>query len=669
MRKIFLLTALLVFAAGFANAQRKQIDSLNRIIAKAADDSNKVKALFRLADQYLYFKPDSGIKIGQQCYTLAVATKNALYQRRSLILLANMYVQVGNYTKAMQIYYDAVRLAEKENNDYAIIQTYNNIGSTYNQMPDYAKALQYLRMAQQKLAAYKARNKNFAHNFDVINVYILNNLDETFLYIDKLDSAEYYIKAGMEAQEKAHFYDLKSVFIADQGILESKKGNYAAALNYFHEAEQVQLKQKDLTNLDLNYFAIANVYKKLNKPDSAIFYAQSALASAEEGNYLPDEALANKLLYELYDQQKNIPLAYKYYKAATKINDSLISSDKIRELSAMDFEQKQKDQELAAAKQEYQNTVRTYILIGVIAVVLIIAFLFWRNASQRKKANTQLQEQKEEIEATLDQLQQTQTQLIQSEKMASLGELTAGIAHEIQNPLNFVNNFSDVNREMLEELKAESLKPKAERDEQLEISLINDLIENELKISHHGKRADSIVKGMLQHSRASSGQKEPVNINTLADEYLRLAYHGLRAKDKSFNAEMLTHFDENLPKVNVVSQDMGRVLLNLFNNAFYAVNQKAKTAGPDYKPEVTVSTSSANGQVVIQVKDNGNGIPEAIKDKIMQPFFTTKPTGEGTGLGLSLSYDIVVKGHGGSMQVESKEGEGSEFMIKLPVVG
>jgi two-component system, NtrC family, sensor kinase len=251
--------------------------------------------------------------------------------------------------------------------------------------------------------------------------------------------------------------------------------------------------------------------------------------------------------------------------------------------------------------------------------------------------------------------------LVQSEKMASLGELTAGIAHEIQNPLNFVNNFSEVSIELLQELKEEE----AAGHKEGVIAIADDISQNLQKIHHHGKRADAIVKGMLEHSRASSGQKELTDINALADEYLRLSYHGLRSKDKSFNAELITNFDERLPKINVIPQDIGRVMLNLFNNAFYAVNQKIKTAGGDYKPEVTVSTLTENGRIIIKVKDNGNGIPDAIKEKIMQPFFTTKPTGEGTGLGLSLSYDIVVKGHGGSIQVNSVEGEGSEFIIQL----
>jgi two-component system NtrC family sensor kinase len=287
-------------------------------------------------------------------------------------------------------------------------------------------------------------------------------------------------------------------------------------------------------------------------------------------------------------------------------------------------------------------------------------------ARQNEMLEQKVTERTAELNQSLTELKTAQRQLIQSEKMASLGELTAGIAHEIQNPLNFVNNFSEVNKEMLEELKAESEKPKAERDGQLETDLINDLIENESKINHHGKRADSIVKGMLEHSKAGSGKKELTDINTLADEFMRLSYHGLRSKDKSFNSELVTHFDKKLPKIEVVPQDMGRVMLNLFNNAFYAVNQKLKTAGADYRPEVTVSTSAAKNNIIIKVKDNGNGIPDAIKDKIMQPFFTTKPTGEGTGLGLSLSYDIIVKGHGGKIDLNSTHGEGATFTITLP---
>ena len=278
-----------------------------------------------------------------------------------------------------------------------------------------------------------------------------------------------------------------------------------------------------------------------------------------------------------------------------------------------------------------------------------------------------LTKQKEELEKALNNLKATQEQLILAEKMASLGELTAGIAHEIQNPLNFVNNFSELNHELLDEL--EQAAEKGDTDEIKEI--IQDLKNNEEKIVSHGKRAEGIVKSMLQHSRKESGKKEPTDINKLADEYLRLSYHGLRAKDKSFNATYKTEFDPNVPQIEVVSQDMGRVLLNLINNAFYAVGGKEAREAPrskegEFVPTVTVATKKLPKKIEIRVIDNGPGIPEEIRDKIFQPFFTTKPTGQGTGLGLSLSYDIV-KGHGGEIRVESQEGLGTTFTITLPI--
>ncbi|MBC7935022.1 MAG: histidine kinase [Rhizobacter sp.] len=283
---------------------------------------------------------------------------------------------------------------------------------------------------------------------------------------------------------------------------------------------------------------------------------------------------------------------------------------------------------------------------------------------QVRERTAELTQQKEELQQTLNELKDTQTQLIQSEKMASLGELTAGIAHEIQNPLNFVNNFSEINTELIAEIKVAITKGDFEEVR----SLADDIADNEEKINHHGKRADAIVKGMLQHSRNSSGQKEPTNINALADEYFRLAYHGLRAKDKSFNATLKTDYDEKIGEVNILPQDMGRVILNLITNAFYAVTEKKRDGIQGYEPTVTVKTLMYGQQnLQVTVSDNGKGIPPKVMEKIFLPFFTTKPTGQGTGLGLSMSYDIVTKGHGGTLTVDSKEGEGSTFIISLPI--
>jgi signal transduction histidine kinase len=299
-------------------------------------------------------------------------------------------------------------------------------------------------------------------------------------------------------------------------------------------------------------------------------------------------------------------------------------------------------------------------------ISIVLSFSYYRSA-QLRRANRVLEEKvthrTAQLKQSFENLESAQAQLIQSAKMASLGELTAGIAHEIQNPLNFINNFSEINSELIGEMKQQI--DKGNFDEVKIIS--NDIESNEQKIVDHGKRADAIVKGMLQHSRTSTGIKEPTDINKLADEYLRLAYHGMRAKDKSFNAGIKTELDETIGKINIIPQEIGRVLLNLFNNAFYAVNEKQKQNLNGYEPSISISTKKINNKVEIKVSDNGNGVPQNIVDKIFQPFFTTKPTGQGTGLGLSLAYDII-KAHGGEIKVESKKGEGSEFVIQLRVV-
>jgi signal transduction histidine kinase len=311
------------------------------------------------------------------------------------------------------------------------------------------------------------------------------------------------------------------------------------------------------------------------------------------------------------------------------------------------LEQEKKDAIFKRTRNMQYMVMAAFLLLGI--------FLLYGYLQKNKD--------KKRIEKAYGELKSTQAQLIQSEKMASLGELTAGIAHEIQNPLNFVNNFSEVNKELVDELQTALRLGNTE--EALTIS--NDIKANEEKINHHGKRADAIVKGMLQHSRSSNGIKEPTDINALCDEYLRLSYHGLRAKDKSFNAIFKTNFDESIGNINIIPQDIGRVILNLITNAFYAVDEKKKSGAEHYEPTVCVGTKNIGGKVQISVSDNGNGIPQKIVDKIFQPFFTTKPTGQGTGLGLSLSYDIVMA-HGGQLKVETKEREGSAFIIQLPVV-
>jgi signal transduction histidine kinase len=329
-------------------------------------------------------------------------------------------------------------------------------------------------------------------------------------------------------------------------------------------------------------------------------------------------------------------------------------------------------------QEEQERSKARARLVGLLLILglsLVILLLLWRTTRQQQQANrrlnqknSEIEKQRNELEQTLTELKAAQTQLVQQEKMASLGELTAGIAHEIQNPLNFVNNFSEVNLEMNSELKDKLKKMLTDGKEKDEIEeILNSIESNEQKIIHHGKRADAIVKGMLQHSRTTTGQKVLTNINAFVDEYLRLSYHGFRAKDEIFHVTMLTNFDPTVDQINIIPQDIGRVLLNLINNAFYAVSEKKKQRDTaEYKPTVTVETKKTNNKVEIKITDNGTGIPQKILEKIFQPFFTTKPTGQGTGLGLSLAFDIV-KAHGGDIRVETSETVFSAFIVELPL--
>jgi signal transduction histidine kinase len=448
-------------------------------------------------------------------------------------------------------------------------------------------------------------------------------------------------------------------------------------LHYYQQAVQLAFNFGDIVNGTRSQYQIAELYYNLNKLDSSFHYAQLSFVNAKKSARILTLLDASSLLSKLFKAKGSLDSAYHYQQIAMSVKDSLFSAEKFQKLQLLNLTEQQRVQQIEQRQKEiqqeqerYKNRISTYALLATLGVFLLLAIILYRNNHQKQKANILLQHQKEEIdqqrskaEKALESLKLAQTQLIQSEKMASLGELTAGIAHEIQNPLNFVNNFSEVNTELIDELEQEA--GKGNLDEVR--ANAKDIKENEQKINHHGKRADAIVKGMLQHSRSSSGVKEPTDINALAGEYLRLAYHGLRAKDKSFNATMITDFDKSIGNINIIPQDIGRVMLNLITNAFYAVAEKKKEQPDGHEPTVSVRTKKIGDRIQIKVSDNGNGIPQKVLNKIFQPFFTTKPTGEGTGLGLSMSYDII-KAHGGELKVNTKEGEGAEFVIQIPVV-
>jgi len=385
---------------------------------------------------------------------------------------------------------------------------------------------------------------------------------------------------------------------------------------------------------------------------------------------------SNQALSTAFAREGDYAQAYRYFLQYTAYKDSLTAEATSRRLASLTYKQSllKKESQIQLLTKDRQlreqeaNRQRQYVLllIGCIALLIGFAFVLSRNNRAKHLANQQLSEQKEALQETLAQLKLTQTQLIQAEKMASLGELTAGIAHEIQNPLNFVNNFSEVSTELVNELIETRQQP--QRDVELEEELLSDMQQNLRKITEHGNRASSIIKGMLEHARTTGVQKERTDLNALTEEYTKLAYHSIRAKDKSVNAKLTIDPAPDLGDVSVVPQEVGRVILNIVNNAFYAVQKRQQQGEANYIPEVLVRTERKSDRICITIRDNGIGIPPSIKQKIFQPFFTTKPAGQGTGLGLSLSYDIITKGHGGTLTVDSEEGQFTEFVITLPAL-
>jgi signal transduction histidine kinase len=656
----------LAFSKRGANFQ-KEGDSIFRRADALAKESGNPDLLATVQVYRAYSTVYVDVKLGLtrllEAEKTAARTGNkkllSLCQHFTAIQYAN---GLSNLPKGLEYYLKSIQTAEEVNYLRFICAGYLSIGNLYNRMDDEATAHLYFE---------KAREANEQWKSPRIEGQLLVNEGRTYREAGRYAEAIDVFKRVLELAK-----NLDSGFIVS--VQNQLANTYTSidslslAFKYALSSVKYARKIGDYLLQSIVVVALSKAYLKNNMPDSAIYYAKLGYDSSKSIGAVEvmrdnAEALANAYAYK-----KDFENAYDWHLLYTNHRDSVLNTG-VRNKSAVaqynaDLEKKQS--QITALNQ--QKKVQQNYLYGVLAVLLLIiitAFLLLKSNRLKQKANKLLKKQKLEIEDQRDQtnkalehLQQTQAQLIQSEKMASLGELTAGIAHEIQNPLNFVNNFSEVNRELISELVDEVDKKNYD-----EVKLIaNDIKDNEEKITHHGKRADAIVKGMLQHSRSSSGVKEPTDINALADEYLRLAYHGLRAKDKSFNATLKTDYDEAIDNINIIPQDIGRVLLNLYNNAFYAVTEKKKQIGDDYEPTVSVSTKKVNSKTEIRVKDNGKGIPQKIWDKIFQPFFTTKPTGQGTGLGLSLAYDIV-KAHGGELKVETKEGEGSEFIIRLPM--
>jgi two-component system NtrC family sensor kinase len=568
------------------------------------------------------------------------------------------YQQQSNFAEALFYQQKGLRIAEKNKNEVSMAYTLMNMGNTYSNMGDTARAEENI------LKAITLAKKNTLRN---VELYGYSNLASMYMKQNKWEQVHEY---GMKAAELG-------ASVGDYGIRAASMSKAATALAYLNRPAEAEALGKNAMsiadssaqpfNIYQAYTSMGSILTRNGNYAAAIPYFEKGFAAIKSSDIydISNGEVYNELSY-CYEKTGNYKKALENYRLSRQMNDSARSKQNIQKATELnmnyEFEKKQQiEKAQQIAKDEVASARQVALIVGlVLTLVLAVgAFIGFKN---KQKANALLKKQKEEIENTLTLLKTTQTQLIQSEKMASLGELTAGIAHEIQNPLNFVNNFSEVNTELIEEMKREI---EAENIPAIK-DIAADLEKNTEKITNHGKRADAIVKGMLQHSRASAGQKEPTDINALAEEYLKLSYQGFRAKDMSFHSILQTDFDQTIGKINVVPQDIGRIFFNLYNNAFYAVSEKKKQLADAYEPIVSVKTKRINDKVEIRVTDKGNGIPEKVLNKIFQPFFTTKPTGQGTGLGLSLTYDIV-KVHRGEINVETKEREGTTFIVHLPL--
>jgi signal transduction histidine kinase len=649
MKNFTLLLILLLFVfSSFCQKNKAEVGS--QIFSESVQDTSSVNEYLEWGNSLAWSQPDSAVHFLNKALLLSRHLQSKKGEFLALAIRAYPLAVVRADSAAVSSAYAALKIAEEENNKEFLASAYFTLGSVYIYTKEFNKAIHHhrtaLRYAEQNSAFYGIKI------IDATN----EHLAECFLGLNMPDSALFYLN---KIAQNRSFWGGYDVYL--MGRVSFQKLDYASALNFYKEALAIVTKEdirKDMAHCNIG---IADVFLKLNQTDSSMLYAKNALAIAETAG-LPNEKLeALNLLTTLFEEKSNIDSAYAYQKQTLDLKDSAFSADHIRHAQLIAFNEEMKKQEELTQKRKRSTTIIVSSLVMTVLFISIITSIVIRHNRQRQKAYALLQKQKQQTDDAFLQLKSTQAQLVQREKMASLGELTAGIAHEIQNPLNFVNNFSAVNSELISELRQEAIAGNMEEV----ISLADSIGDNETKISHHGNRADAIVKGMLQHSRGLTGDRQPTNINQLVEEHLRLAYHGYRAKDQSFNAHIVTDYDPHGGRMEIVPQEIGRVLLNLFNNAFYAVTEKKKLLNGAFEPTVTVTTKRKGDKVEITVKDNGTGIPEKALDKIFQPFFTTKPTGQGTGLGLSLSYDII-KAHGGEMKVETKEGDFVDVIIRLP---
>lgn len=630
-------------------------DSFSVSLRKITIDTTLVDVLLDSSEKYLYNQPDITYWIAQQCQPLAEKIHYKDGEARVLFVKGKVNKQIGNYPAALELYKQSQKIYESTKNRGGIAGDLLFIGEVYAYQSDHPLALSFFFQA---MDLFQKDSNDYGVAFSLLKI------SDSYEKLSRLDSCAYYLQqiAMLKKDHEEIDYVLKGRILYTYGNLFLKKKNYEKAVAYYRQSlDELSAKTEDRTMCQV-MLSMAGLFQQEGREDSSVQYARQSLLLAQKGEFMLEVFNASEFLYRIFKKYQQYANALTYLETSNAAKDNLFSRAKIIAIENQRFQDELEKKQDEFERQTNAKQMKIYTLLAALTAIFIIASILWRNNKQKQKANDLLQQQKQEVQKTLTELRTLQQQLIHAEKMASLGEVTAGIAHEIQNPLNFITNFSELSTELLAEMQ-EDLRSGHTEDA---LCMTDSLKQSLEKINQHGKRADAIVKNMLQHSRKHTGTKEHTDINALVDEYLQLSYEAMRAKDKSFHAILETHFESGVEKVEMIPQDMGRVLLNLFNNAFYSVHEKMKASNNGYEPTIQVVTRRNGSSFEIRIRDNGMGIPEKVVDKIYQPFFTTKPTGEGTGLGLSLSYDIVTKVHNGTMDVNTKQGEYAEFVIELP---
>ena len=651
---------LLLIISISANAQKGYIDSLKLKLKIASTDSARFDIQNKIIIYYTEDKRDSALYYAEEALLLAKRNNKNLDVASTLDTKGYILMHLGKLSESYRCFLVAQEIAENPENEH---KTWNKVaGFTPRKMRltvlenihhDFGHLMRSINV-DEGIFHYKQTEKIAREINDTIMLAFVNmNMGDVYLEKGKYDTAlimEHTAEKIFSQSADKRYLGLVYLLL---GQIYLYKNEDTKALAYFQKAIDISLKENNLNSLNGTFYLLSEYYLKENNRDSSIYYARKGM---EGYRVMGSDNLFKgySLMYKSFQLSNKLDSVLKYQELALVVKDSAYQKKvkNLTELQKSYFTEQQRLQELEKEKVQAQYLMRNYGLLGILVIFIGVGILLYRNNRQKQKA-------KQKIEQAYADLKSTQTQLVQQEKLASLGALTAGIAHEIKNPLNFVNNFSELSAELVDEFIQTT-----DETERQEIGA--DLKTNLQKINEHGKRADSIVKNMLQHSRGGSGEKQLTDINQLCDEYFNLAFHGKRATDSNFNCEMVKQLENNLPPINCVVQDISRVVLNLINNAFDAVREReleGKT--PNYKPSVTLTTQQINNTISISISDNGKGIPLHIQEKIFEPFFTTKPAGQGTGLGLSLSYDIV-KAHGGELKVVTNENEGSEFVIMLP---